>query len=56
MNNTNALVAAPKQKTTFQTPIGELLHCIGLLAGLAIAVIMTVAWIGLLGYGLFKLL
>jgi hypothetical protein len=56
MSNTNVVVAPPEQKTTLQRPIRAILHHIGPVAGLAIALIATVAWIGLLAYGLIKLL
>ena len=55
MSNT-VVVAPPEQKTTPQRPIRAMLHHIGPVAGLAIALIATVAWIGLLAYGLIKLL
>jgi hypothetical protein len=53
MSNTNVIV--PEQKTVPQTPIAELVHHIGPIAVLAVGLITTVAWIGLLGYGLIKL-
>ena len=56
MSNTNVVVAPPEQKTTPQRPIRAILHHIGPVADLAIALIATVAWIGLLAYGLIKLL
>ena len=57
MSNTNVIVTAPpEQKTAAQTPIAAVLRHIGPVAGLAIGLITAVAWIGLLGYGLIKLL
>jgi hypothetical protein len=56
MSNTNVIAAPPEQRTAPRTPIAATLHHIGLVASLAIGLIMTVAWIGLLGYGLVKLL
>ena len=56
MSNTNVIVAPPKQKTTPQRPIRAILHHIGPVAGSVIALIAIVAWIGLLAYGLIKLL
>ncbi len=57
MSNRNVIVTAPpEQNTAPQTPIAAVLRQIGPVAGLAIALITTVAWIGLLGYGLIKLL
>ncbi len=57
MSNTNVIVTAPpEQKIAPQTPIAAVMRLIGPVAGLAIGLITTVAWIGLLGYGLIKLL
>jgi hypothetical protein len=57
MSNMKVIVAAqPEQKTARQTPIAAVVGRIGPVAGLAIGLIATVAWIGLLGYGLIKLL
>ena len=57
MSNGNVMVTAPpEQKIAPQTPVAAVLRHIGPVAGLAIALIATVAWIGLLGYGLIKLL
>ena len=56
MKRLSCLPHLEQQKTTLQRPIREILHRIWLLAGLAMAPIATAVWIGLLGYGLIKLL
>ncbi len=56
MSNTNVTVTLPEQKTVPQTPIAELVHHVRPAAVLAFGLITTVAWIGLLGYVLIKLL
>jgi hypothetical protein len=56
MTTTSVTAAPPEQKTAPETPIAAILNHIGPVAGLAIGLITTVAWIGLSWYGLIKLL
>lgn len=51
MNDTNVIVEPSEQKTVPQTSIAALFHHLGPLAVLAVGLITTVAWIGLLVMG-----